>query len=103
MQKPEWGLYPDEFTPTLYWGARAIITKKKLDIPWDRQSFQTVDEACKEEFMDWLNGDMIPCLEKEIQADNTSHLEIASADGRFLCVAEDHNSGGYLYIGAYMR
>ena len=42
----EWGNYPENFTPKMYWGARAILERvsgqsgKSLDLLPDRQSFE---------------------------------------------------------------
>ena len=34
------GIYPENKTPELWWGARAIVSKYRLDIPRDRQNFE---------------------------------------------------------------
>ena len=104
MNKPEWGIYPETFTPSLYWGARAIITGGTVDLLPDRQSFQRADHISddeKDEFVAWLDNQAIPYLNRMVQAHDTAHIEFASRDKRFRCIAEDRNSGGYLYIGAY--
>ena len=36
MSRPEWGLYPQNFRPRIYWGARAIITSGVVDLLPDR-------------------------------------------------------------------
>ena len=107
MNKPEWGIYPEEKHPIMYWGGRGIITysrysgERGLDIPWDRQSFECDDPTNKEEFMDWLNDHAIPYLVSRVQQYSTKHIECSNRDGRFHCIAEDRNGSGYLYIGAW--
>lgn len=104
--KPEWGIYPKDYTPLLYWGARAIITDGFVDLLWDRQSFQKADSVTddeKDEFMAWLGNQAIPYFNQKVKAHDTTHIEFHSRDDRFHCIAEDRNSGGYLYIGAYWR
>ena len=106
MDKPEWGIYPEDFTPALYWGARAIITGGFVDLLPDRQSFQRADHVTdneKDEFVAWLDKQAIPYLNQCVKARDTAHVEFHSRDNSFHCIAEDHNSGGYLYIGAYRR
>ena len=45
----EWGNYPENFTPKMYWGARAILERdsggpgKALYLLHDRQSFEQLD------------------------------------------------------------
>ena len=45
----EWGNYPKNFTPRMYWGARAILEResgrprKALCLLPDRQSFERLD------------------------------------------------------------
>ena len=101
MNKPEWDIYPENITPKLFWGARAIIKKGQLDIPPDRQSFLAEDEKRKEEFVNWINKVLIPYLDTRIASGDTKHIECHNGDESFRCVAEDRDSGGYLYIGAY--
>ena len=106
MQKPEWGIYPEDFDPALFWGARAIITGGAVDLLPDRQSFlkaESVTDDEKDEFVAWLDKQAIPYLNQRINAHDTAHIEFHSRDNSFHCVAEDRSSGGYLYIGAYRR
>lgn len=106
MSRPEWGLYPQDFRPRIYWGARAIITDGVVDLLPDRQSFNTatdVDKAEKDEFVAWVDKQALPYLNQRVKARDTAHIEFASRDDRYFCVAEDRSSGGYLYIGAYTR
>ena len=105
-KKPEWGIYPEDFTPDIYWGARAIITDGYVDLLWDRQSFQREDHVTndeKDEFTAWLDKQAIPYLNCKVRAHETAYIELHSRDNRFHCIAEDRSSGGYLYIGAYRR
>ncbi len=103
MQKPEWGIYPENFDPALFWGARAIITGGAVDLLPDRQSFlkaESVTDDEKDEFVAWLDKQAIPYLNQRVKARDTAHIEFHSRDNSFHCIAEDHGSGGYLYIGA---
>lgn len=96
----EWGIYPEAATPKMWWGARAIITKGKLEVLYDRQNFEgNVSEA--DDFFAWLNKTAIPKLAEEAKRYNTQHVFFDSDDGRFHCEAKDMNSGGYLYIGCW--
>lgn len=104
--RPEWGLYPQGFRPRIFWGARAIITDDTVDLLPDRQSFNTetdVDKDEKDEFVAWVDKQALPYLNQHVKKHDTAHIEFASRDGRYFCVAEDRGSGGYLYIGAYTQ
>lgn len=111
MNTPEWGaMFFDNAVQRgakMYWGARGAIRfskydlKRFLDLYPDRQSFVADDTHRKEEFVDWLNHHAIPYLEKRVTDYSTSHIECSSKDDHFHCIAEDRNSGGYLYIGAW--
>ena len=106
MDKPEWGIYPDDFTPALYWGARAIITGGFVDLLPNRQSFQRAESVTddeKDEFVAWLDKQAIPYLNRPVKVHEAAHIEFHSRDDSFHCFAEDRSSGGYLYIGAYRR
>lgn len=105
-RRPEWGIYPEDCTPSLYWGARAIITGGTVDLLPDRQSFQRaahVTDNEKDEFVAWLDKHAIPYLNGCVQTHSTANISFFSRDNRYHCIAEDRDSGGYLYIGAYMR
>ena len=101
MVKPEWGIYPEDVTPKLFWGARAIIRNGELYLPIDRQNFLSKDEEHKEAFVNWINKVLIPYLDIHVAAGDTKRIECHNGDESFHCVAEDRDSGGYLYIGAY--
>jgi len=59
----EWGNYPENFTPKMYWGARAILEResngpgKILCLLPDRQSFERLDGSrmAADSFIDWIN------------------------------------------------
>lgn len=104
--RPEWGLYPQDFRPRIFWGARAIITEDTVDLLPDRQSFNTAVDVDKPEismFLAWANKRALPYLNQLVKKHDTAHIEFASQDGSYFCVAEDRGSGGYLYIGAYTQ
>lgn len=106
MSRPEWGLYPGNYRPRIYWGARAIISDGGVDLLPDRQSFTanpSVSRDEKDEFTAWLDKQALPFLNQRVKERNTAHVEFKSRDDRYLCIAEDKSSGGYLYIGAYTR
>ena len=101
----EFGIYPNNITPTMWWGARAIATDRKygIDIPWDIQNFDGDKEhPNKAEFFQWLNEVAIPKIDKIFKGyESTKNISIDSEDGCFHCEADDRSSGGYLYIGAW--
>ena len=104
MGKPEWGIYPENCTPAIDWGARAIITSGIVDLLPDRQSFTTATDVGKDEkdeFVAWVDKQALPYLNQRVKVRDTAHIEFASRDDRYFCIAEDRSSGGYLYIGAY--
>lgn len=91
----------------MYWGARGVIrysnyTKKRdLEIYPDRQGFTADDTTDKPAFVDFINNELIPHLEKNVRLYSTERIKLESADGKFKALAEDRNSGGYLYVGAW--
>lgn len=109
----EWGNYPENFTPKMYWGARAIISTRldgtrSLDIPMDRQCFEQLDGSRmdKDDFVDWINSKVIPALEAEVKLGSFTSwndiIVLVSEGKNFLCKATPKNSGGgYLYIGCW--
>ena len=102
----DFGIYPDDITPKLWWGARAIATDRKhgIDIPYDRQNFEgDKDSPDKKDFFDWLNNVAIPELDRRFKNYENVNIEFDSDDERFRLVADDRSSGGYLYIGAWMK
>jgi len=96
------GIYPENKTPELWWGARAIITTREIDIPMGRQNFEG-DKTSKsmDDFFWWLNNVAMPHLNECIKKGKTKNLNIDSDTGYFHCEADDKDSGGYLYIGAW--
>ena len=109
MKKPEFGgMYFDqaqEQGAVMYWGARgAIRSGLVLEIYPDRQGFTASEDVLllyKQSFIEWINGHLIPYLEQRVRKHDTKHIEAHDKAGRFHAVAEDRNSGGYLYIGAW--
>jgi len=110
----EWGNYPENFTPKMYWGARAILERvsgqpgKSLDLLPDRQSFERLDGSRRnpDTFIAWINKKVLPelrCLARENHFYEWDDLvTIQSEDGSFMCQATPKNSGGeYLYIGCW--
>ena len=104
MNKPEWGLFPEEAeNARIYWGARAIISKGYLDLLPDRQSFvvgEDVTEGQKQEFIDFINSTVIPFVEACVSRKVTKNIHADCTEKRKI-VADDRCSGGYLYIGAW--
>lgn len=110
MNRPEWGaMYFDsaaEHGARMFWGARGAIRNRlhsgrELELYPDRQSFVADDQENKADFVDWINDHLIPYIEKRVKQFSTENIEAHSKDGRFHAVAQDRNSGGYLYIGAW--
>lgn len=96
----EFGLYPDGKEPDAWWGARAIITERRIDIPYDRKSFDG-DKTKADDLFAWIESTAIPELDKRVKKYDTKRVVFDSDCGRFHCEAEDRDSGGYLYIGCW--
>ena len=110
----EWGNYPEDFTPKMYWGARAILEResdqpgKALYLLLDRQSFEQLDGNQREQdvFFSWVNTKVLPEL-RRLARENRFHdwndlATIQSEDGAFMCQTTPKGSGGeYLYIGCW--
>lgn len=108
----EWGNYPENFIPKMFWGARAILERvsgqlgKSLDLLPDRQSFERLDGSQREQdaFFDWINTKVLPEL-RRLAEENYFYewrdlATIRSEDGDFMCQATPKGSyGEYLYIG----
>ena len=110
----EWGNYPKNFTPKMYWGARAILERvsgqpgKSLDLLPDRQSFERLDGSQREQdtFFDWINKKALPELRRHARENRfyewNDLVTIQSEDGAFVCQATPKGRGGeYLYIGCW--
>ena len=110
----EWGSYPENFTPKMYWGARAILEResdrpgKAMYLLPDRQSFERLDgsQMDAKSFFDWINGKVLPELRQHARENRfyewSNLVTIQSEDGAFVCQATPKNSGGeYLYIGCW--
>ena len=110
----EWGNYPEDFTPKMYWGARAILERvdgqpgKSLYLLPDRQSFEQLDGSQRDQdaFFDWINTKALPEL-RRLARENRFYewkdlVTIQSPDGVFMCQATPKDSyGEYLYIGCW--
>ena len=67
----EWGNYPENFIPKMYWGARAILERessrpgKALYLLPDRQSFERLvgSQRDQDAFMDWINNEVLLIIE----------------------------------------
>ena len=109
-----WGNYPENFTPKMYWGARAILERqsgypgKVLYLLPDRQSFEQLEgsQRNQDEFFNWINEKVLPEL-RHLARENhfyewSNLATIQSEDGAFMCQATPKGSGGeYLYIGCW--
>lgn len=91
----------------MYWGARGVIRYSKwsgertLECYPDRQGFTADDTTDKPAFVNFINEELFPLLERKVKQYSTERIKLTSKDGRFRAIAEDRNSGGYLYIGAW--
>ena len=110
----EWGDYPENFTPKMYWGARAILEResdqpgKALHLLPDRQSFERLDGSQRDQdaFFRWINTEVLPELRRLARENHfyewDNLVTIQSEDGAFMCQATPKGSGGeYLYIGCW--
>ena len=110
----EWGNYPEDFTPKMYWGARAILERKSgrpgkvLCLLPDRQSFERLDgsQGDPDAFVDWITQTVLPELRRHARENRfyewNDLVTIQSEDGAFVCQATPRNSGGeYLYIACW--
>lgn len=110
----EWGNYPENFTPKMYWGARAILERdsyrpgKALYLLLDRQSFERLDGSQRDQdaFFDWINTKVLSEL-RRLARENRFYewndlVTVQSEDGAFMCQAMPKDSyGEYLYIGCW--
>ena len=110
----EWGNYPENFTPKMYLGARAILERqsglpgKALCLLYDRQSFEQLEGSQRDQdvFFDWINTTALPEL-RRLARENRFYewndlTTIQSEDGAFMCQATPKGSyGEYLYIGCW--
>jgi hypothetical protein len=94
----EFGIYPTDREPQLWIGCRAIITERRLDIPWDRWSNDIKYISGKDDFVWWINNVALKEVENRIK--NWEHkFTFESGNGLFYCEADDRNGCGYMYIG----
>ena len=111
--------YPSDVeSPELFWGARAIFERGRLegygkrqkwippyiDLVHDRQSFVGQDHPRSEEFMGWLNKTALPALRKWAEGvglDSRAVFEFGN--GLFALKASPNASYGYMYIGAWLK
>lgn len=96
----EFGIYPTNREPQMWIGCRAIITNKRLDIPYDRWSTDIKYEDGKDDFVWWINNIAIPRIEVGVREGRTKFW-FGSESGFFACEADDKDSGEYLYCGFY--
>lgn len=110
----EWGNYPENFTPKMYWGARAILERqsgrpgKVLCLLPDRQSFEQLEgsQRSQDVFFDWINTKALP-ERRHLVRENRFYewndlATIQSEDSSFMCQATPKGSEGeYLYIGCW--
>lgn len=94
----EFGIYPKDRKPKLWIGCRGIITKKGLDIPYDRWSSDIQYESGKEDFLWWINNIALPRIEAGVM-DGRTKFWFGSESNFYTCEADDRDSGGYLYCG----
>lgn len=105
MNRPEWGaMHFDRAVDDgaiMFWGARGVLRRGQLELYRDRQSFVADDTTDKQNFIEFLNEELIPCIEGAIKAYETKDQYAESLDGCYRAAWDDRNSGGYLYIGAW--
>lgn len=96
----EFGLSNVGADANLWIGCRAIITNRKVDIPWDRWSTDIKCNNDKDDFVWWINNIAIPKIEMFVKEGKTK-FQFYSESNFFTCEVDDRNSGGYLYIAFY--
>ena len=96
----DFGIYPKDREPMLWAGCRAIITQRRLDIPFDRWSNDIKYTNGKSDFVWWINNVALPKIEKGVKMGKDAFW-FGSENGLFTCEADSRSSGGYLYIGFY--
>ena len=96
----EFGLYPTNREPQMWIGCRAIITERRLDVPYDRWSRDIKYESGKDDFIWWINNVAIPRINAGLK-EGRKAFWFGSENGLFTCEADDRDSGGYLYCGFY--
>lgn len=94
---------------TAKWGARLIAP---ADLLWDRQELKSTDEDAKQALVAWLNGDpagtgaiqkLLDML-NELGYSRPRGLEfVAVEDERGMVLANDRDSGGYVYVVAFLK
>ena len=125
---PAWGLKPPEGIPGAIWGARAIFSRRLIEVHfnrvvkgrtkryiktvdeveisllWDRQQMVAGNEKERNALTKWINGKGMKLLKRDITASGLSPEEdhcVVIVDGGFKLAANPLASCGYLYIVAY--
>lgn len=106
----KFGIYPDE-NFKFWWGARAIFDKStnyKLEIPYDRKSYESKNDNKKEEdkFIYWVNTKFFKWISKQINKElyfNGQNTVLELKDGKYKAKASCQGSHGYLYIGCWEK
>lgn len=104
----EFGIHPENENLRCWWGARAIITRRNFELLPDRQcaEFNCTPEE-KRKFISFINSVIIPDLENATKRGDTSLIhkvyDTVEDGNSITLIAQDRNSGGYLYIGAWQE
>ena len=89
-----------------WWGARAILKNRVIDILWDRHNMLGTDEKAKKALAKWLNSSKgLKALQKLVVQeylcnDEEREIRIEDTKAGYYIVANPNRSYGYLYIGA---
>ena len=102
----EWGLRPfREINALAVYGARTLFQGDRIEFLHDRQS-NLGSAPSSEALHSWLNGKAVPALKEHIvkqgwtwNTEETFTFETWS----FLFEASPRNSGGYIYLSAYLK
>ena len=97
MNRERWGIYPHDKQPISWWGARAILKNRSIDILYDRQSYEGEKD---DDFLSWINTVAIKQICEAVKTDQTKG-GFDSVCGRYHCEFDDRMSFGYLYIGCW--
>jgi hypothetical protein len=86
------------------WGARTIVKSTSVELSLDRQSWSDSDPEAHPRLKKWINEKGLPWLRAETKGLSlVASTVLIHDEGDFHIEASPQRSGGYLYIGAWLR